>query len=275
MKPNTLQNITTTLAPLDPLIWRTPETVRLINAANQLAPITLEEMDSVKLMNRVDRKFTLNALALPEILDAVRNEYRVLVVEGNRLNDYRTVYFDTDSFELYTRHVTKRKNRYKVRQREYLSSNQVFLEIKQKTNNGHTIKTRNEINHFTEIFDRKRSLGINLADEWFQLEAKLWNNFSRITLVSRSSQERVTIDTDISVSTPESYSSLGNIAVAEIKTGSAGSSSRIADTLKSQRYHTQSFSKYAVGVSLLYDNVKKNSMKPVLHGLGKILERDL
>lgn len=274
MKPGTTKNLTTTLTPLCQFDWKTPETAHLIDTAERFEPITLEEMDSVKLMNRVDRKFALNASALPEILDAVRDAYHVLVVEGHRLNDYRTVYFDTDDFELYRRHVTKRKNRYKVRQREYLSSNQVFLEIKQKTNNGHTVKTRSEIDHFTEIFDRRMELRIALAGESMRLGAKLWNNFSRITLVSRVNQERVTIDTDITVSAPEGYHSFGNIAVAEIKTGSAGTSSRIAEILKTRRYHTQSFSKYAVGVSLLYDSVKKNSMKPILLGLGKILERN-
>lgn len=275
MQPHAIHNQTTTLTPLYPFDWQTPETARLRSAANQLTSITLEEMDSVKLMNRIDRKYTLNKLALPEILDKVRDEYRILVVEGYRLNDYRTVYFDTEEFELYARHVTKRKNRYKVRQREYLSSNQVFLEIKQKTNNGHTIKTRVEANHFTEIFDRQKEIGVSLADEWMQLEAKLWNNFTRITLVSRTNQERVTIDTDITVSSPNGYRSLGNIAVAEIKTSSAGTHSRITEILKSRRYHAQSFSKYAVGVALLYDNVKKNSMKPLLLRLGKIIERDL
>lgn len=46
-------------------------------------PITLDEMKSVKLMNRVDAKFLTNETGLQAVLaDAAAAGYRVLVTEG-------------------------------------------------------------------------------------------------------------------------------------------------------------------------------------------------
>lgn len=250
------------------------ETATLKRIADRFDAITLAEMDSVKLMDRVDRKYVLKLHDLPEILAAVRVDYRILSVEGARLNSYRTVYFDTDGFDLYTNHVTLRKNRYKVRVREYMESRQIFLEVKRKTNNGRTIKTREPIESFTEMpAEGERSrLEIELAGNVQRLSAKLWNNFSRMTLVSRTGQERVTIDVGISLLTPENALYLDRIAVAEVKTGSSAQASLFANQMKAYRCHAQSFSKYAVGINALYDGVKKNAMKPIMLQLKKLME---
>ena len=250
------------------------ETATLKRIADRFDAITLAEMDSVKLMDRVDRKYVLKLHDLPEILASVRGDYRILSVEGARLNSYRTVYFDTDGFDLYTNHVTLRKNRYKVRVREYMESRQIFLEVKRKTNNGRTIKTREPIESFTEMpAEGERSrLEIELAGNVQRLSAKLWNNFSRMTLVSRTGQERVTIDVGISLLTPENALYLDRIAVAEVKTGSSAQASLFANQMKAYRYHAQSFSKYAVGINALYDGVKKNAMKPIMLQLKKLME---
>lgn len=247
------------------------ETATLKRIADRFDAITLAEMDSVKLMDRVDRKYVLKLHDLPEILASVRGDYRILSVEGARLNHYRTVYFDTDGFELYANHVTLRKNRYKVRVREYSESRLTFLEVKRKTNNGRTIKTREPIGSFTEMSAGGERLEIELAGNVRRLGAKLWNNFSRMTLVSRTGQERVTIDVGISLLTPENALYLDRIAVAEVKTGSSAQASLFANQMKAYRYHAQSFSKYAVGINALYDGVKKNAMKPIMLQLKKMM----
>jgi hypothetical protein len=46
--------------------------------------------------------FHINRLAY--LLAALQEEYAVLVVEGQRLNRYQTLYFDTIDFALYHRH---------------------------------------------------------------------------------------------------------------------------------------------------------------------------
>ena len=93
-------------------------------------PITLKEMDGVKLMDRTDTKFTFNISNLPSILEAAKAHYRILDIEGNRISRYKTLYFDTDDFNLYNEHHCGKLNRYKIRHRTYVESNLGFLEVK-------------------------------------------------------------------------------------------------------------------------------------------------
>ena len=90
----------------------------------KFAPITLKEMDAVALLNRIDTKFVLTNRQLLDALAAVQQDYRVLSVNGQRLNHYRTLYFDTPDFDLYRLHVNGRADRYKVRTREYTDSSE-------------------------------------------------------------------------------------------------------------------------------------------------------
>lgn len=67
-------------------------------------PISLTEMDSVKLMDRTDTKFVFHIRDLKKILDDIAGNYRALEVEGSRWSPYETLYFDTPNLELYLRH---------------------------------------------------------------------------------------------------------------------------------------------------------------------------
>jgi SPX domain protein involved in polyphosphate accumulation len=66
----------------------------------------------------------------------------VLEINGARLHHYQTLYFDTRDFALYSQHHNGQRARYKVRVREYLDSEMAFLEVKRKTNQNRTIKSR-------------------------------------------------------------------------------------------------------------------------------------
>ena len=126
----------------DPVREKTPFPVRLRELAEKFSPISLQEMDSVALLNRRDTKFVMTNEQLLTALSALQNDYRILSVKGFRLNQYRTLYFDTADFDLYNLHINGRAERYKVRSREYMNSRTSFLEVKHKTRKGRTIKDR-------------------------------------------------------------------------------------------------------------------------------------
>ena len=71
---------------------------------NSMDAISLAEMDAHALMNRIDTKYVLSAEHLANLLENVRDDYRVLSVEGIRLSPYRTLYFDTPDCECYIQH---------------------------------------------------------------------------------------------------------------------------------------------------------------------------
>ena len=105
-------------------------------------PITIEEMDAVKFLDRMDTKYIFRFEQLSYVLNELNNEYFVLQTEGSNLSLYETVYYDTPDLALYLKHHNGRLNRFKVRKRYYVASKLGFFEIKFKNNKGRTVKKR-------------------------------------------------------------------------------------------------------------------------------------
>ena len=62
---------------------------------SKFSPITLDEMSSLKLMNRVDTKFVTTMPRLLRLLEMAKNEYFMQEIDGERNNSYTTIYYDT------------------------------------------------------------------------------------------------------------------------------------------------------------------------------------
>ena len=66
-----------------------PETrhITIDEAVESFRPITLEEMDSIKLMNRIDTKYLTDEATLAQVLsDAAESGYRALVAGGTMVS---------------------------------------------------------------------------------------------------------------------------------------------------------------------------------------------
>jgi len=236
-------------------------------------PITLAEMESVKLMNRTDAKFLIPLWMLPVVLDDLRPHYRILEVNGHRLSDYETLYFDTDTLQLYHEHQSGRLNRYKIRQRKYVQSNLIFTEVKFKNNKGRTIKTR---------ISQQRLLGEELEENVVKfltqhtsfnpadLQPILWVDFTRLTLVNRTTAERLTLDLNLTFRNEKNHQSYREVVIAEVKQESL-KHSFFLDLMKKYRLREGSISKYCLGIISLYETVKHNRFKLKLEHLGKII----
>ena len=109
----------------------------LSQITSNFSPISLDEMDDVKLMSRTDTKFTFQSEKLPSLLKKMMPFYRVLSINGDLIHDYKSLYFDTDDRKFYLDHHNRRVNRHKVRFREYVGSDLTFLEIKRKNYKTH------------------------------------------------------------------------------------------------------------------------------------------
>jgi hypothetical protein len=235
-------------------------------------PIILEEMDAVALLNRIDTKFVMPIGQLSGVLAGLCNDYRILSAGGQRLNRYRTLYFDLPDFELYRLHVNGNGDYYKVRSRQYTDSGLSFLEVKHKTNKGRTIKDRILTHCMVTHLDRgsENWLGGVFPYKSRGLEPKLWNTFTRITLVGKRFDERVTLDMNLAFFTASKAVYVNGIVIAEVKRNAENTSSPFQARMRSERLRAQGFSKYCLGITLLYDQVKKNSMKPKLLWIEKM-----
>lgn len=239
---------------------------------NEFSPITLKEMDSVKLMDRTDTKFVFRHEQLPDFLAQLKDDYKILDVNGNRISRYESLYFDTKGFDLYHSHQRGRPNRFKIRFRKYVESELNFFEVKFKNNKGRTIKDRvkqKQIDGFIkeaaeELLLHKTPLKTET------LEAKIWVNYSRITLVNKHSPERVTIDLDLTFKNEEESKTIDNLVIAEVKQDKALVSAFIK-LMKKYHIREGSISKYCYGVITLYNKIKHNNFKPNLILLKKTL----
>ncbi|MBI2969080.1 MAG: polyphosphate polymerase domain-containing protein [Bacteroidetes bacterium] len=246
-----------------------------------LNPITLDEMDSVKLMDRSDTKFIFHSTRLPLLLSQVKPFYRVLDIAGNRLNRYETLYYDYPDFLLYKKHHNGKLNRHKVRFREYTDSGKCYFEVKFKSNKDKTKKVRIKTKKIALCIDGEAA---NFLNDCSKMEATslfpgVRINYSRITLVSKFRSERLTIDLGLSYrnSQPghprwsdDRFITVDNLAIAEVKQEKFSYSTHFFAVMKNNRIRTARLSKYCTGVNLLYPEVKSNRFKERLLNVRRV-----
>lgn len=235
-------------------------------------PISLEEMDRVKLMNRTDTKFVYNLNQLPAVLKDAMKQYRILDIDGNRLFLYETLYLDTFDDQMYLDHHNGKLNRYKIRFRNYVDSKKIFLEIKFKTNTGRTIKKRIRRKEIGKLDSRKAKAYVEANSPYLYetLEPKLWSKFRRLTLVHKSVNERITVDMNLCYYTDSEEKDMSFLSIAEVKRDRSGEPSDFITMLQSHQIYSTAFSKYCFGRNLLSRDLKNNRFKTRLLTLNKL-----
>ncbi len=225
-------------------------------------------MDEVSLMKRVDTKFVVNVNNIQDLFLAIRNYYKILEIDGNRLMTYDSAYFDTKNFKFYLDHHNKLAKRTKVRIRNYVESDLSFLEIKQKDSKGNTIKSRIQVDSFSNhISEEGRMFIENKTKDELALSHTLTNRFNRITLVSVVSKERVTFDFNLSYNNTTFNE---NMVIIELKQEKLNRESKVFEYLKSIGNHPYSISKYCIGMASLHQNLKQNYFKSKFIKINKL-----
>ncbi len=236
------------------------------------SPISLQEMERVKLMNRVDTKFAFTLTELDTLLPSLCDFYHVLTVEETTTPHYESLYFDDERFSFFKDHHNSKGNRFKVRIRKYVESNLFFLEVKHKIK-GRTDKKRIVTDQFNEVLPES-----DLAFVHKELQANknlvptMWNSFQRITLVSKTENERLTLDFNILFEKDGVKKSFKQLVIAELKQEDLNRNSVFYQLMKEQRIRPYRLSKYCLGSMEIYgeDKLKFNRFKKKLLYLKKI-----
>ena len=248
---------------------------------NEYDSITLDEMRSIRLMNRIDTKFVTTVPMLRQLLLLAKDDYFVQESQGERISPYYTLYFDTPDCKMYNRHEAGHLSRQKVRVRSYVNAGLNFLEVKTKNNHGRTKKKRIEALNFDpenhSIFNVQSSLFSDFLQTYLKypqqsLVRQVENRFDRITLVNKAKTERLTIDTNLrfhNIST-NNYRFMEELVVIELKRDGL-QPSPILPLLTKLRIHPHGFSKYCIGSALTNADLRRNRSKPRLHSVEKIL----
>jgi hypothetical protein len=233
-----------------------------VSKLSGFASISLEEMNGVSLLKRVDTKFLTTSSELSELLPYLYSDYQILEIDGNRLMNYSTLYFDTQDLRCYKEHHNGKAKRHKVRIRKYVESDICFLEVKEKQNSGMTNKVRCSIDDFETTLSTESKQFIEKATkkDW-ELKPALHNYFQRFTLVNTQRSERVTIDLGLKYKTDATTKQFKNVVIVEVKQEKQNTRTPIYSILKSNRIRTVSFSKYCMGVSTVFTDIKSNKFK--------------
>jgi hypothetical protein len=233
--------------------------------------ISLDEMNGVSLMKRVDTKFILSESQLLKVFSKIQKDYKILEIDNERLMQYSTLYFDTQNKKCFKEHHNGKLNRYKIRMRKYLVSDICFLEVKKKNNLGVTNKTRKQIKDFETILssDSKEFIYNSQINDLL-LEPALYNNFNRITLVNKNYPERVTIDTNLSFKSADKEKIFDNLVVIEIKQEGKRLNTVMNKALKLMSILPTNFSKYCLGITNTFDNIKSNRFKEINLKINKL-----
>ena len=238
--------------------------------------ITLEEMKSVKLMNRTDTKFVTNTSKLYQLLKMAQQDYYVQVIDGERNLDYDTTYFDTTAFDMYNMHQSGHLNRQKIRFRTYCINHLQFMEVKTKNNHGRTKKKRIEVSDMDLNDEEKRQfLHKHLRYDVEKLQPVLSNHFSRVTLVNKGMTERLTIDTGLNFHNVLNGSDkdMGQLVVIELKRDGLVYSP-VLQMLRQLRIQPHGFSKYSMGSALTgQDHLPVNRFKCKLIEINKLVNQ--
>lgn len=236
--------------------------------------ITLQEMDNVKLQDRVDTKFVFNASLLAEVLTQLKDNYRLLAINNNYYNTYESLYFDTPDLKLYHLHQNQKLNRHKIRFRRYVESNLHYLEIKYKSNKGRTIKYRQKTTEIdTELQLERNKLFCNkhLPFTTNDLKPTIWVNYKRLTFVNKHSPERLTIDTALTFIANDQTITLSPLVICELKQTKANSQSIFCKQMKTLHVRPGSISKYCLAIIYTHEGIKQNTFKPQLRILKKTM----
>jgi hypothetical protein len=243
--------------------------------------IDLKCMEAIKLMRRYDRKFIFHRDRLLTVLSFLKQNHQVLEIADNNIFTYDNLYYDTDDHFFYNQHHNKRMNRYKLRCRKYIDTDQCFFEIKFKDNKKKTIKNRfmlgNDISG-NELPERSREFvyttvlanGGKFIDKGIIPSLRI--RFNRVTFADLVHKERLTFDMNLTYTDMRCNSKrIGNLIIAELKSENPSTSSPFFQYLKNIRIAPTGFSKYCMGIAFMEKDIKYNRFKGKLSKLENLM----
>jgi hypothetical protein len=225
-----------------------------------LPPVSLDAMNErAALQRRTDHKYLLPVDALARYVEELADDHEVLEIDGERVFEYESTYFDTPSLRCFRDHVRDRRPRYKLRTRCYVTTDECHFEVKVKRDDGDTVKRSVEYDpdERGRVEPGARDLiaavlpecGLEVPDE--HLVPSLITSFQRVTVAARERAERTTFDFAVTMRVPEG--DLAQLepqyAIAETKTPDGNGAWDSA--LAAAGFEPISLSKYRLGTGLL------------------------
>lgn len=235
--------------------------------------ITLDEMNATaRMMTRVDRKYLLSTAEAFTLVDALPSRTRILTVNDQIWQHYRTSYLDSSRWGSYHATAYKRRRRYKVRMRNYVDSGLAFLEVKTRGPRKTTVKNRTPIT--VEAVDgdavpaesvewlagmlEQLCVSVDVAD----LRPTLRNEYWRAT-VKLPDLGRATIDTSLAWRSSRG-GELSGLDLVCVETKSGASPSVVDKKLWARGHRPLRVSKFGTGLAVMHPELPSNKWRPAM-----------
>jgi len=220
------------------------------------------------LYNRKDLKYPIHINSVLEILEKLKDDYSIMINDGEYKKLYRTQYYDTEDFLFYNDHHRGILNRQKIRVRTY-EDGKSFLELKRKDNKGITHKWRLEIEYAGFKIENHLSFLENMSRiKLNSLYEKLKVRYNRVTFYHKKMNEKLTFDFSYCAEYDGRIYESNSIVLVESK-GVEQKYSIFNRLMREKKIRPISFSKYCFGLVNLEDCLKINNFKPMIRRLEK------
>lgn len=241
----------------------------LAEACARMTPTSLDQvLEVADLQTRVDRKYLVPAAEFRALSGRLGDDLCVLSIEGRRMFNYESVYFDTLDLRTYRAHAHGRRRRFKVRTRSYLDSEQTVLEVKSQGGRGETVKDRYPhpvAERYTLDPSVRAIVAQRIGNDALaqQLQTSLVICYKRGTFIDYHDGSRLTCDVELAFreGRKERRGPDDLILVESKTTGARATADRL---LWSMGHRPVSISKYCAGVALLNPHLPANRWNRVL-----------
>jgi hypothetical protein len=238
-------------------------------------PVSLEALDErASLQRRVDNKYLVPLDRLAQLSDALRGDYEILEIDGERVFDYESTYFDTPALDCFHDHIGNRRPRYKLRTRFYVTTRSCIFEVKVKRDDGETVKRHidYESDDRREIKASARELFSETLEECSvkrpqdDPRSSLLTRFRRVTVAAIDQPERITVDFGVELRAPGGDTAAIDESLAIIETKTQDGSGPVDRMLGDEGLDPLSLSKYRLGIGLLVAPEKDREYSHRLQG---------
>lgn len=237
-----------------------------LSVLNQKAPMLV----------RLDNKYIIREHELALSIPMLTQSFDILQIDNKRVFTYNTCYFDDEQLNCYFDHHRGRRQRIKIRTREYCDTNLCFVEAKLKDIRGATIKKRMpyHVEKYGLLDDEAIEYVAEVQQDLYQkniikqLRPTLEMSYLRTALVAKDGGERVTIDRCMRFYHGNDVRTISDdVCIVETKSANANG---IADAvLRYNHLHpTNNCSKYCIGMCVTGQVKKMNNFMPALRRLG-------
>ncbi len=224
-----------------------------------------------EMQRRTESKFVMPVPFAAALLPELQDHYALLLAGGRRVATYRSLYFDTADLQIFHAHRRGRRVRHKVRIRHYPERHLSFLEVKTRRGGEVSIKERAPRTYDDSVLHAEDAAFVRAHTHVRQdLLPQAWTDFRRITLLGTATEERVTLDFDLWVTTAGHARSLGGLAVVEVKQSRRDRHTTVMQALRRAGWREGWASKYCAAIALTRPEVRASRLSGELRTLTAV-----